>query len=77
MGILRDLVEQKAFDIVQKRIEREESQALTNTEDIKMYNRVWLEKMARKYDYAISDNDKVVDRILDKLNDRDGHCPCG
>ena len=35
MGILRDLVEQKAFDIVKKRIEREESQALTNTEDIK------------------------------------------
>ena len=34
MGILRDLVEQKAFDIVKKRIEREESQALTNTEDI-------------------------------------------
>ena len=30
MGILRDLVEQKAFDIVKKRIEREESQALTN-----------------------------------------------
>ena len=40
MGILRDLVEQKAFDIVKKRIEREESQALTNTEDIRMYNRI-------------------------------------
>ena len=77
MGILRDLVEQKAFDIVKKRIEREESQALTNTEDIRMYNRIWLEKMANHYDYEISDNDTAVNRILDKLNERDGHCPCG
>lgn len=77
MGILRDLVEQKAFDIVKRRIEREESQALTNTEDIRMYNRIWLEKMANHYDYEISDNDTAVNRILDKLNERDGHCPCG
>lgn len=48
-----------------------------NVEDITPYNRLWLERIANEAGYAISDNDKRVDTILDKLNKRDGHCPCG
>ena len=77
MSILRNLVEKKAQEIVQAKVEREESEAITTKENIKMYNRVWLLKMADKYGYQITDNEARAVNILRKLNDRDGHCPCG
>lgn len=77
MSILRNFVEKKAQEIVQAKIEHEESEAMTAKEDVKMYNRMWLLKVANKYGYQITSNEARAVNILKKLNDRDGHCPCG
>lgn len=44
---------------------------------IKRYNRVWLNKVSNQMGYIISDNEKRVDGILEALNRKGGHCPCG
>ena len=44
---------------------------------IKMYNRIWLNRISEQTGYIISSDDKKVDGILDALNRRNGHCPCG
>lgn len=44
---------------------------------IKRYNRVWLNKISTQLGYIISNNDKKVDGILEALNRKGGHCPCG
>lgn len=44
---------------------------------VKLYNRVWLNRVSNQMGYIISDNDKKVDGILEALNRKDGHCPCG
>lgn len=74
MGILKGIIEKKAKEIIDRKVE--ENQAEDNIEFVK-YNRVWLENMASKTGFAISDNEKRVENILKALNKRDGHCPCG
>lgn len=74
MGILKDIIEKKAMEIVERKVQ-------TNTEveqvDIKKYNRYWLDRIVRETGFAVSDNDVRVNNILKKLDERDGHCPCG
>lgn len=77
MGILSDIINKKAQEIVDKKIEKENRESISGTTEITPYNRLWLNKIANEAGYAISDNDKRVDTILKKLNERDGHCPCG
>lgn len=77
MGILRDILEKKAVEIIEKKIERENAESISGNMKITTYNRIWLEKIAEEAGYAISDNDNRVNNILKKLNERDGHCPCG
>lgn len=73
MGILADILSNKVKEIVDRRTQKEEEPIST---EITPYNRLWLNKVANEFGYAISDNDKRVDNILKKLNERDGHCPC-
>lgn len=75
MGILANIIEKKAQEIVDKKVQREKEQSISA--DIIPYNRLWLNKIANEAGYAISDNDQRVDTILKKLNERNGHCPCG
>lgn len=75
MGILANLINKKAQQIVDRRSQKENEPI--DTTDITMYNRLWLHKIAQESGYAVSDNEKRVDNILKKLNERDGHCPCG
>lgn len=81
MSILRDLIEKKAQQIVDDKIEREQQenkdQSISDNNDIMVYNRHWLLKTANKYEFQITDNEPRALNILKKLNQRDGHCPCG
>ena len=54
-----------------------EIQEVSPDTGIKRYNRIWLRKMSNATGFIISDDDKKVDGILDALNRKDGHCPCG
>ena len=51
----------------------------TKQEDtqIKKYNKIWLNKVSNQYGYIISSNEKKVNGILEALNRKNGHCPCG
>lgn len=81
MGILRDIIERKAMEITTNKLEREyaerQQQEKKDAEDVTPYNRVWLEKIVREGGYALTDNEQRIDNILKKLNERNGHCPCG
>lgn len=76
MGILADIIEKKAMQIVEKK-QAEKQKPITEEVDIETYNRYWLDRIARETGFAISDNENRVNNILKKLNERDGHCPCG
>lgn len=77
MGILSDIINKKAQEIVDRRIQKQEEESISNNMEVTPYNRIWLDTISRDFGFAISNNDKVVDNILKKLNERDGHCPCG
>ena len=74
MGILADIINKKATEIFDRKVQ--EKQPVVE-EDVTRYNRLWLDKIARETGFAISDNENRVNNILKKLNERDGHCPCG
>ena len=44
---------------------------------VKLYNKVWLNKVSNQMGYIISSDEKKVNGILEALNRKDGHCPCG
>jgi ferredoxin-thioredoxin reductase catalytic subunit len=73
MGILADLINKKAQEIVDRKLGKEQSQEIQSIK----HNRIWLDKIVRDTGYAVSDNDQKVDNILKALSKRDGHCPCG
>ena len=75
MGILADIINKKVNDIVNRKVEEQQPDPVSN--EITKYNRVWLDKISREAGYAISDNTQKVNNILKALNKRDGHCPCG
>ena len=76
MGILADIISKKATEIFNNKVNGEQEQEVQN-DDITRYNKIWLDKIAHEAGYAISDNENRVNNILKKLNERDGHCPCG
>lgn len=77
MGILANIINKKAQEIVDKRIQKENEESVSANMEITPYNNMWLERTAREAGFAISDNEQRVNNILKKLNERDGHCPCG
>lgn len=77
MGVLRDIIEKKAMEIAIARVERENEEQAVKDEQIEKYNHVWLDKIVNDGGYLLNDNEQVVNNILKKLNERDGHCPCG
>jgi ferredoxin-thioredoxin reductase catalytic subunit len=76
MGILKDLIEKKAQEIVDKKVAEQKKDEI-DPATICKYNRLWLDKIERDTGFSVSDNTQRVDNILKKLNERDGHCPCG
>ena len=70
MGKLGDFLKSRKETPVVLQDRKEDSQ-------IKMYNRTWLKKITDTTGYIVSDNDKKVNGILEALNRKDGHCPCG
>lgn len=78
MGILGDIVANRIDKIVNERRQAKmEEQQVSETQDIEMYNRIWLDKVVHETGYALTDNEHRITNILKKLNERDGHCPCG
>ena len=77
MGLLADIISKKATEIVERKIEEKQKPLEAKEIDIKKYNKYWLERIARETGFAISDNETRVSNILKKLDERDGHCPCG
>lgn len=80
MGILGDIVANRIDKIVnehrQAKMEDQQPQ-VSETQDIEMYNRVWLDKMVYETGFALTNDEKRITNILKALNKRDGHCPCG
>lgn len=70
MGKLGDFLKGKKEAPVVREEKKEDSQ-------VRRYNRVWLNKVSTQLGYIVSSNDKKVDGILEALNRKDGHCPCG
>lgn len=77
MGILGDIVANRIDKIVNDRRQAKMEQQVYETQDIEMYNRIWLDKVVHETGYALTDNEQRIANILKKLNERDGHCPCG
>lgn len=78
MGILGDIVANRIDKIVNDRRQAKmEEQQVSETQNVEMYNRIWLDKMVHETGYALTDNEQRITNILKKLNERDGHCPCG
>ena len=77
MGALRDIIEKKALEIALNKIERESVEQAAKDEKIEKYNRVWLDRIVNEGGYLLTENEQVIENILKKLNERDGHCPCG
>lgn len=76
MGILGELLKgRRKFEIEVDKSKLEKP--VTESNEVKTYNRLWLSKIERDTGFVVSDNEKRVDNILKKLNERDGHCPCG
>ena len=74
MGLLADIINKKAQEIVDRKIaEKHEPEE----QDVTRYNYLWLNKIVHETGFALTDNEKRIDNILKKLNERDGHCPCG
>ena len=77
MGILGDIIANRIDKIVNDRRQAKVEQQVSETQDIEMYNRIWLDKVVHETGYASTDNEQRITNILKKLNERDGHCPCG
>lgn len=45
--------------------------------EIKKYNPSWLMKVSNATGFIINSDRTKAQKILDALNRRDGHCPCG
>lgn len=70
MGALGDFLKGKKSEPKVERKEDTDSQ-------VKFYNKVWLNKVSNQTGFIVSDNEKKVNGILEALNRKDGHCPCG
>lgn len=81
MGVLQDIIERKAMEIAMKKVERDHAEQQTHDqklqEEVTPYNRLWLDKIVREAGYLLTDNEQRIENILKKLNERNGHCPCG
>lgn len=77
MGILFDMINKKAKEIIDRKVEEKQGEVVEEEQEITPYNRLWLERIAHEAGYVISGNEQKVDNILKALNKRDGHCPCG
>lgn len=79
MGILADIINKKVNKIIDDKIEekQKQKQEADIDENIIRYNRLWLSKIIHETGFAVTDNKNKVDNILKKLNERNGHCPCG
>ena len=49
----------------------------TKTDVVKLYNKIWLNKVSNQMGYIISSDERKVNGILEALNRKNGHCPCG
>lgn len=74
MSIVQNLVNNKVKEVLDKKLNGEENKV---SGDVHMYNKLWLKKIEREYEFTASDNKQRVENILKKLNERNGHCPCG
>lgn len=72
MGILGDIISGKKRVVIENVEDKKEDELIPTP-----YNRIWLNSVAHRHGYEISDNDKKVDNILKALNKKDGYCPCG
>lgn len=81
MGKLQDIIERKAMEIAMNKVERERMERQAHEqklqEEVTPYNRLWLEKIVNKAGYLLTEDEQRIERILSKLNERKGHCPCG
>lgn len=77
MGILANLINKKAQKIADNIIAEQKKQENAVNEATTYYNKLWLDRIERNTGFSASDNEQRVNNILKKLNERDGHCPCG
>lgn len=77
MGILGDIIANRIDKIVNDRRQEKTQPQVSETQDIEMYNRIWLDKVVHETGFALTDDEKRITNILKALNKRDGHCPCG
>ena len=77
MSILRDMIEKKAQELADSTEQVVVEPAEEEQEVKKTFNRKWLLNIANHYEFQITDKEVRALNILKKLNERDGHCPCG
>ncbi len=76
MSILGDIINKKVSKITEERVENKE---IIEDPVIKqtMYNKIWLARVVEEHGFVLTENEFRIGTILKKLNERDGHCPCG
>ncbi len=76
MSILCDIINKRVSKIAEERVVEKQE---VEEEPVKptMYNKIWLARVAEEHGFALTENEFRIGTILKKLNERDGHCPCG
>ncbi len=76
MSILGDIINKRVSKIAEERVVEKQE---VKEEPVKstMYNKIWLARVAEEHGFALTENEFRIGTILKKLNERDGHCPCG
>lgn len=69
----------KLKDILSRKNKNQTEQPVIQEEKPKFrkYNTFWLQRVAEARGFDINHQGGKVDGILDALNRKDGHCPCG
>jgi ferredoxin-thioredoxin reductase catalytic subunit len=72
MGRLMDIINNRKNNDTKSEVSND-----TSIGSIKKYNRLWLNRVSNTTGFIPNSDDTRVDGIIDALNRRNGHCPCG
>ena len=68
MGILGDIIANRIDKIVNDRRQEKAQPQVYETQDIEMYNRIWLDKVVHETGFALTDNEKRITNINIQIN---------
>lgn len=77
MGILQELLKKKVQDNITNKYTKDNDKEDVEEIHFNKYNQTWLLNVTRQTGYIINNDRDKAQKILEALNRREGHCPCG